>query len=93
MSSSSSSSSTSSTSPRLGTSSSSTESKSSHTLLSSGGTDATTTLDQLWPQLQELVEPFGLRRRDPELPEEAAGKVREKADDLRDPEEAERKGV
>ncbi|KAI9638692.1 adenylate kinase [Dioszegia hungarica] len=93
MSSSSSSSSTSATSPRIDTPSSSTEPKSSHTLLSSGGTDATTTLDQLWPQLQELVEPFGLRRRDPELPEEEAGKVREKADDLRDPEKAERKGV
>ncbi|KAL7418645.1 Adenylate kinase 2 [Cryptotrichosporon argae] len=44
-------------------------------------------LEQLWPQLQQLVEPYGIRRRDHELEREEAGKVREKADDLRDPQD------
>lgn len=43
-------------------------------------------LDQLWPQLVELIEPFNLRRR--QTPAERkhvdAEKVRKQADDLRD---------
>lgn len=54
-------------------------------------TDSTKTitnaaLDQLWPQLVELIEPFNLRRR--QTPAEKgrvdAEKVRKQADDLRD---------
>ncbi|ORY27094.1 adenylate kinase-domain-containing protein [Naematelia encephala] len=44
-------------------------------------------LDQLWPQLQALVEPYGLRRRPAALDETGAAKVRQEADDLRDPDE------
>jgi hypothetical protein len=45
-------------------------------------------IDQLWPQLQELVEPFGLRLRDEQgnvVDAKGAEEVRKKADDLRDP--------
>lgn len=54
-------------------------------------TDSTKTttnaaLDQLWPQLVELIEPFNLRRR--QTPAEKgrvdAERVRKQADDLRD---------
>jgi hypothetical protein len=51
-------------------------------------------LDQLWPQLQELVEPFGLRRRESDrIGEEGADIVRRKADDLRDPDDALKEGL
>lgn len=61
-----------------------------HTLLSADGPAATSnlnSLDQLWPQLQELIEPFGLKERTPELGPEQTESVRDKADDLKDPEE------
>lgn len=43
-------------------------------------------LDQLWPQLVELIEPFNLRRRQTsaERKDVDAEKVRKQADDLRD---------
>lgn len=54
-------------------------------------TDSTKTttnaaLDQLWPQLVELIEPFNLRRRQTPAEREHvdAEKVRKQADDLRD---------
>jgi hypothetical protein len=40
--------------------------------------------DQLWPQLQALVEPYGLRRSG-DLSEDQVSPVRQKADDLREP--------
>ncbi|WVQ84206.1 hypothetical protein IAT38_006357 [Cryptococcus sp. DSM 104549] len=44
-----------------------------------------TALEQLWPQLQALIEPFNLRRRPVEGREAVdESKVREEADDLRD---------
>lgn len=43
-----------------------------------------TAVNQLWPQLQAVVEPFGLKPRPQDLDEEGASKVREEADDLRD---------
>jgi adenylate kinase len=46
--------------------------------------DNLSAVDQLWPQLVQLVEPYGLKRRD-ELTEEDVGEVRKEADDLRDP--------
>ena len=49
--------------------------------------DALFAVDQLWPQLQRLVEPYGLRRRAKESIEQVdVGKVRQEADDLREPE-------
>lgn len=41
-------------------------------------------INQLWPQLQALVEPYGLRRPG-DLSEEEVSPVRQKADDLREP--------
>ncbi|WWD22173.1 hypothetical protein CI109_106664 [Kwoniella shandongensis] len=50
-----------------------------------------TAVEKLWPQLQELIEPFGLRRKPEEMKsDEDVGEVRKEADDLRDPSEAER---
>lgn len=43
-----------------------------------------TTSDELWPQLQALVEPYGLRRAG-DLSEDEVSPVRQKADDLREP--------
>ncbi len=51
--------------------------------------DDISAVDQLWPQLQRLVEPYGLRRRVP-LREVDAGEVRREADDLRDPREGDK---
>ncbi|WWC59391.1 uncharacterized protein I303_101946 [Kwoniella dejecticola CBS 10117] len=51
-------------------------------------------LDQLWPQLQNLIEPFNLRRAKKtltqdgrELTEDEVKEVRKEADDLKDPNE------
>ncbi len=49
--------------------------------------DDLSVVDQLWPQLQRLVEPYGLLRRPGELGRKVADSIREEADDLRDPEE------
>ncbi|WVR04524.1 hypothetical protein IAU60_001528 [Kwoniella sp. DSM 27419] len=47
-------------------------------------------LDQLWPQLVSLIEPFNLRRKAAEIPsEDQVKEVRKEADDLRDPSEVE----
>ena len=54
--------------------------------------DDLSAVDQLWPQLQRLVEPYGLRRRDRILEEKDAGDIRKEADDLRDPMETVAKG-
>jgi hypothetical protein len=50
--------------------------------------NAKNAVDQLWPKLQQLIEPFGLHR-DKELGDKDKGieHVRKDADDLRDPEE------
>jgi hypothetical protein len=40
--------------------------------------------------LQELVEPFGLRRRSKPIPKEGVSEVRKDADDLADPAEREK---
>jgi adenylate kinase len=50
--------------------------------------NAKTAVDQLWPKLQALIEPFGLHR-DKELGDKDKNieHVRQDADDLRDPEE------
>jgi hypothetical protein len=50
-------------------------------------------IDQLWPQLQELVEPYGLRRRSKVLDAAETGKVRQEADDLREPEKEVQQGA
>ncbi|WVF69882.1 hypothetical protein IAT40_004665 [Kwoniella sp. CBS 6097] len=43
-------------------------------------------LDQLWPQLVSLIEPFNLRRKPAEdLTDEEVKEVRKEADDLKDP--------
>ncbi|WVQ97926.1 hypothetical protein IAU59_005045 [Kwoniella sp. CBS 9459] len=43
-------------------------------------------LDQLWPQLVSLIEPFNLRRKPAEdLTDEEVKEVRREADDLKDP--------
>ncbi|WRT64914.1 uncharacterized protein IL334_001853 [Kwoniella shivajii] len=53
-------------------------------------------LDQLWPQLQALIEPFNLRRKPKregtgietgELSEDQVKEIRKEADDLKDPNE------
>jgi hypothetical protein len=50
--------------------------------------NAKNAVDQLWPKLQQLIEPFGLHR-DKELGDKDKNieHVRQDADDLRDPEE------
>lgn len=50
--------------------------------------NAKNAVDQLWPKLQQLIEPFGLHR-DKELgdKDKSIEHVRLDADDLRDPEE------
>ncbi|WWC67812.1 uncharacterized protein I206_101726 [Kwoniella pini CBS 10737] len=52
------------------------------------------TLDQLWPQLQNLIEPFNLRRAKKtltkdgrDLTEDEVKEIRRQADDLKDPNE------
>ncbi|KAK8846862.1 hypothetical protein IAR55_005952 [Kwoniella newhampshirensis] len=45
-----------------------------------------TAVEKLWPQLQALIEPFGLRRdKEHEKSDEDVDPVRKEADDLRDP--------
>jgi hypothetical protein len=53
--------------------------------------DNLSAVDQLWPQLVKLVEPYGLKRRQ-ERTDEEVGEVRKEADDLRDPAEVEVEG-
>ena len=55
--------------------------------------DNLSAVDQLWPQLTKLVEPFGLRKRSPPLGKEDVSEVRREADDLSDPADLERDAV
>jgi hypothetical protein len=59
-----------------------------HDLELDNNDNAKTAVDQLWPKLQALIEPFGLHR-DKELGDKDKDivDVRKEADDLRDPEE------
>jgi hypothetical protein len=57
--------------------------------------DNLSSVDQLWPQLVKLVEPYGLRKREDSAPitKEAVGEVRREADDLSDPAKLEREAA
>lgn len=55
--------------------------------------DNLSAVDQLWPQLQKLVEPYGLRRRSDKMKTEDVSEVRREADDLSDPADLEREAV
>lgn len=55
--------------------------------------DNLSAVDQLWPQLQKLVEPYGLRKRSPKLTQDDVSEVRREADDLSDPADLEREAV
>lgn len=55
--------------------------------------DNLSAVDQLWPQLVKLVEPFGLRKRSPKLEQENVSEVRREADDLSDPADLEKQAV
>jgi len=59
-----------------------------HDLELDNNDNAKTAVDQLWPKLQALIEPFGLHR-DKELGDKDKNieDVRKEADDLRDPED------
>ena len=50
--------------------------------------NAKSAVDQLWPKLEALIQPFGLHRdKGKELAEGGVEGIRKDADDLRDPEE------
>lgn len=50
--------------------------------------NAKSAVDQLWPKLEALIQPFGLHRdKGKELAEGGVEEIRKDADDLRDPEE------
>jgi hypothetical protein len=50
--------------------------------------NAKSAVDQLWPKLEALIEPFGLHRaKGKELKQQGVEGVRQEADDLRDPDE------
>ena len=55
--------------------------------------DNLSAVDQLWPQLVQLVEPFGLKKRAGKLRDADVSNVRDKADDLADPAEKEKEAV
>lgn len=55
--------------------------------------DNLSSVDQLWPQLVQLVEPYGLRKRTAAgtpITKENVSEVRREADDLGDPAQMER---
>ena len=51
------------------------------------------TASKLWPQLQSLVQPYGLHKRETVLTQGEVEGVRTGADDLTDPEDLEKKGA